>query len=120
MAGVTGTVVGHTVLREVIRSHLLGPVSAADLCAAVGVNFFALTALFAVEVAGAQHGHGLGLVLELRPLVLADGDDAGRNMRDADGCGVLLDVLPTVAPGVEYVDAKVVLVNIDVDFVCFG
>ena len=119
MAGVVDAVVGHAVLGEVVGADLLGAIAAADLRAAVGLDLVALLALLEVEEAGAEDGHRLVLVLELRALVLADGDDAGGDVGDADGGGVLLDVLAAVSAGVEDVDTQVVRVDVHVDVIGF-
>ena len=65
-------------------------------------------ALGALLVAQArqQHRHRLGLVAVLRAVVLALGDDAGRQVRDADRAVGLVDVLAAGAAGAEGVDAQ--------------
>ena len=51
----------------------------------------------------------------LRPLVLARDDDAGRQVRDADGGVGDVDVLAAGAARSVGVDAEVLLVDLDVD-----
>src|SRR3990172_9201520 len=104
--GVADAVVGHPVLGEVVGTYLLGALAGADLGAAGRLDLLALPALLDIEDAGAEDGHRLVAVLELGALVLADGDDAGGDVGDADGGGVLLDVLAAVAAGVEDIDPQ--------------
>src|SRR3990170_1123949 len=70
-----------------------------------------------MEEAGAEDGHRLVAVLQLGALVLADGDDAGGDVGDADSGGVLLDVLTAVAAGVEDIDPQLLLVDMHVHVV---
>ena len=86
----------------------------------VSRDLLRLALLLVIEEAGAEHGHGPDAVLQLRALVLADDDDAGRQVRDAHGGGDLLDVLAAGAAAVEDVDAQVVLVDVDVDLLGLG
>src|SRR5690349_21669610 len=71
-------VVGDAVLREVVGADLLGPLTPADLGAPrrrlLGCEALAL----GLVEARAQHAHRLGLVLELRALVLHRDDDPRR------------------------------------------
>src|SRR5215467_9415910 len=64
---------------------------------------------------GAQHAHGALAVLVLRALVLATGDNAGGNVRDAyRGIG-RVHVLAALAAGAIGVDAKVFRLDHDFD-----
>ena len=58
-----------------------------------------------------QHGQRLGLVAMLRAVVLAFGDDAGRQVGDADRAVGLVDVLAAGAAGAEGVDAQLARVE---------
>jgi len=103
---VVDTVVGDAVLGDVVGADLLRPLAAADLGAPGGVHFFALLALLDVKDASAEDSHRLGTVLELGAFVLADGDNAGGEVGEAHGGGVLLYALAAVAAGVEDVNAE--------------
>src|SRR5690606_25486379 len=61
----------------------------------------------AVVDAGREHGQGLGLVAVLAAVVLALGNDAGGEVRDAHGRVGLVDVLAAGAAGAVGVDAQV-------------
>src|SRR3990170_6806705 len=117
VAGVADAVVGHPVLGEVVGTDLLGALAGADLGAAGRLDLLALPALLGIEEAGAEDGHRLVAVLELGALVLADGDDAGGDVGDADGSRVLLDVLAAVAAGVDDIDPQLLLVDMHVHVV---
>ena len=67
-----------------------------------------------IEQPRLQHAHRRVLVAVLRPLVLARDDDAGRQVRDADGRVGDVDVLAAGAARPERVDADVLLVDDDV------
>src|SRR5690606_13715525 len=74
-------VVRDAVLREVVRTDLLGAVDGADL-AATGVRGLPFRLLLRRgEQPGAQDTQGLLLVLQLALLVLAGGNDSGRQVR---------------------------------------
>ena len=70
-----------------------------------------------VEQARLQHLHRLRAVLVLRALVLAGDDDAGRDVRDADGGVGDVDVLAAGAARSVRVDAQILLVDLDLDVV---
>ena len=94
---------------------------AADLVAPAGRDVLALELRLllglplqlAARAAGLEDLHRRLAVAVLRALVLAGDDDAGRQVRDADRGGVLLDVLAAVAAGAEDVDPQVVGVDLD-------
>ena len=69
---------------------------------------------------GAQHLHRLRAVLDLRLFVLLRDDDAGRDVRDAHGGVGRVDALAAGAARAERVDAQVLVVDLDVDFLGFG
>ena len=62
-----------------------------------------------------QHLHRRVAVLVLRSLVLARHDDAGRQVRDADGGVGDVDVLAAGAARAVGVDAEVLVLDLDVD-----
>ena len=57
---------------------------------------------------GPQHGHGLLLILVLGTLVLAHYRQAAGLMDDTHRSGHFIDILPTVAPGVEDVYTQII------------
>ena len=70
--------------------------------------------------AGAQDAHGAQPVLQLRALVLAGHDDAGGNVGDAHGGGVLLHVLPAGARGAVDIHVDVRFGDVDLHFIHFS
>src|SRR3546814_21157630 len=61
--------------------------------------------------------HRLGPVLVLRALILSRNDDAGRQVRDADGGLGGVDMLPAGSRGTVGIDAQVLVIDCDVDIV---
>ena len=105
--------------REVVGADLLRALAGADLAAAIlGDRVLLLAQLHLVEPR-AQHLHRLRAVLDLRLLVLLRDDDAGRDVRDADGGVGRVDALAARAARAERVDAQVLVVDLDVDFLGF-
>src|SRR5262245_12283098 len=107
-------VVGDTVLREVVGADLFAAIAGADLGAAGVAALLHQALLLHVVEARAEDEQGLGFVLQLRLLVLAGDDHAGREVRDADGAVGGIDALAAVAAGAVDVDPQVVLVDLDV------
>ena len=62
---------------------------------------------------GGEHLHGAGLVLQLRALVLAGHDDAGRKVRDSDRGVGGVDALTALAGRAVDVDPQIGLVDLD-------
>ena len=109
-------VVGDAVFLEVVGADLLGALAGADLRAAIlGDRVLLLLHLHLVE-ARAQHLHRLRAVLDLRLLVLLRHDDVGREVGDAHGRIGRVDALAAGAARAEGVDAEVLGVDLDVDF----
>src|SRR5690242_2631961 len=81
--GQADPVVGHAVLGEVVGPDLLGAVARADLGLAARSLAGELALALGLEDARAQDLHRLRAVLDLRALVLASDDDAGRQVGDA-------------------------------------
>src|SRR5438270_2656046 len=81
----SNAVVGHAVLRKVIRAYLLAAIAAANLCLALLGQLGLLALEFDFVKTGAQNPHGLLPVLDLRLVVLAAYNRVGGNMRDTDG-----------------------------------
>ena len=73
-----------------------------------------------VEKARAKHPHRLFAVLDLRLLVLAAHDDAGRQVRDPDRRIRRVHRLAAGARRAEPVDAQVLLGNVDLDVLGLG
>src|SRR5439155_1836665 len=89
--------IGDPVLGEVVGPDLLRPLAGPDLAATRVGELLGLLAHLEVVEARPQDRHRLGAVLELRALVLALDDDAGREVRQPDGALDLVDVLPAGA-----------------------
>src|SRR5690606_10292174 len=96
------------------------PIARADLALARGRAFGVPPLAFRLVEAGAQHLHGLRLVLVLRLLVLLTDDDPGGNVGDADRAVRRVDRLPAGAARAEDVDAQILLVDVDVDLLRLG
>ncbi len=84
MPGFIDAVIGDPVLGIVVGSDLLRALAGADHGSSFGADGRVLTLALDVEQARAEDLERLGLVLELRALVLARGDDARRDVRDPD------------------------------------
>src|ERR1043165_606742 len=113
-------VVRHAVLREVVRADLFRAVAAADHTFARRRELgLALLALDVVE-ARLQHLQRLRAVLDLRLLVLAGDDDAGREVGHAHGGVGRVDRLAAGTRGAERVDAQIFLGDLDVDVLDLG
>ena len=85
---VLGIVVGADLFRALARAYL-----GAAVCRLLGAAFF----LLQLVQAGAQDAQGTQFVLQLRALILAGDDHAGRLVIQAHGGGVLLHILPARA-----------------------
>src|SRR3984957_6131805 len=112
---------GAVILDHLVRLHHVG----ADLTAEADVGFggvelaLVAPALFELELveARAQHLHGGLAVLVLAAFVLALDDDAGGQVREANGGVDLVDVLASMAAGAEGVNAQILGLHLDVDAV---
>src|SRR3989442_10078754 len=93
--------VGHAILGGVVSANFLGTVATPHLLSATRVDLLLLLALLNVQQPRPEDRNRFRLVLELGALVLADRDDTGRDVGDADRGRVLLHVLATVASCVE-------------------
>src|SRR2546430_15506630 len=117
---VSEAAVGETVLREVVRPHLLRALTASDL--RVPRQRFARRALLggAREQPRAEYRHRLRLVLELAALVLAGDDLARWQMRDAHRrVGRVHALTPVTARAIE-VDLQILLLDHEVGLLGFG
>src|SRR5439155_25135424 len=94
-------VVAHAVLRIIVGSNLLAALAGADHPATLGGELRLLLLALDVEKAALQHLERLRLVLQLRALVLALDDEAGRLVLDLNGAVRRVDALPAgpAAPG---------------------
>src|SRR3954452_17677938 len=117
---VAGAVVRDPVLRVVVGPDALAAVDGTDL-RPPRLRGRALCHFDRDRMqAGPQDTQGLLLVLQLRLLVLAADDDAGRQVRDADGGVRRVDALPAGPGRPEDVDAQVVRVDLDLDVLHLG
>src|SRR5436853_3558948 len=106
--------IGDASLGEIVGADALRAVAGADLALALrGPRIRRFLPLLLVEP-GAQDLHGEAAVLMLR-LFRRDDDEAGRQMRDADGRIRLVDVLAAGAAGAHRVDADVLGADVEVD-----
>ena len=113
-------VVGDPALREVVGADLGAAVAGRDLRLALRRVLRLLLLQLGVVEARAQHLHRLRAVLDLRALVLAGDDEAGRQVGDAHGGVGGVDALPAGAAGAVDVDAEVLLLDVDVHLLDLG
>ena len=112
--------VGDAVFLEVVGADLLGALAGADLAAAILRDRFLLLVHLHLVEPRPQHLHRLRAILDLRLLVLLRDDDAGRNVREADRRIGRVDALAAGSARAEGVDAQILVVDLDVDFLGFG
>ena len=107
-------VVGHPVLRKVVRPDLFAAVARADLLLAVLrldlVNAFRLNLIQPRP----QHAHALLAVLDLRFLILAAHHRVGRQMRNPHRRIRRIHALPARPRRAERIDAQVLGLDLDV------
>ncbi len=114
-------VIGDAVLGEVVGADPLAAVAGADQCSCrSSARFSCSSCLLSFVEPRLEDSQGLGEVLVLAFLVLALHDDARLEVRQADGRGGLVDVLPAGAAGVEDVLAIIVRLEVDFDVLRFG
>ena len=117
--GVAGADAGAQVLHHLVRlEDVAANLGAETDFAFFTVKFIHLGALFVLAAlvdAGLEDVHGGGLVLDLGALVLADDDDAGGRVGEADGGVGGVDALAAFAGGAVNVDADIGFVELDVD-----
>ena len=106
-------VVGDPVLREVVGADALAAVDGADLAGPVGRRVGLRLLLGQRLQARGEHLHRAGLVLQLRPLVLAGDDDAGGQVGDAHRGVGGVDALTALARRPVDVDAQIRFVDLD-------
>src|SRR5947207_11285489 len=97
--------IGHPILRKIVRSNFPFPSTGADLPTALRAVFLSFLALLALEQTGAQDRHRFLLVLELTPSVLTTNDRVRRNVQDLHGGICRVYALPTGAAGARNFDA---------------
>ena len=112
--------IGDAALREVVGADLLGSLAGAHLAAAILRDGFLLLAHLDLVEPRAQHLHRLRAILDLRLLVLLRDDQPGRQVRDSDRRVRRVHALAAGSARAERIDADVLLVDLDVDFLGFG
>src|SRR5579883_346157 len=117
--GQADTVIGNAVLRVVVGTDFLGAVAGLNLAAPLGGDGGLLLFEFQFVESRTQNAHGFGAVLDLRFFVLLRDDEAGGQVRNADGGVSCVDRLAAGTRGAERVDAEVLGLDFDVDFVGF-
>ena len=108
------------VLRKVVGAYPLRTVAGPDLPAPLGGLLGGLLLQLHVVELRPEVGHGLGPVLDLRPLVLAGDDDSRRKVGDADRGVRHVDVLSPRAARPVGVDFQVLRADVDLDVVHLG
>mmetsp|Transcript_9135 Transcript_9135/g.22413 ORF Transcript_9135/g.22413 Transcript_9135/m.22413 type:complete len:334 (-) Transcript_9135:570-1571(-) len=104
--------VGHTSVLVVVGADLLGPRPGAHLHLPQGSDLLLLTLqLHRIELRP-QHLQGGLLVLQLRPLLLAEDANAGGFVEEVDGGLDLVDILPTRPAGPSRLELDVIHVEL--------
>src|SRR5947209_1681592 len=83
MTGETDTVIGHTVLREIVCANLLTAVSGLYLRVPRLAQFLLPSGLLDIPQSRLEYGERLRPVFQLRLLILASDDQARGKVRDA-------------------------------------
>ena len=110
--------VGHTTLREIVGTDLLGAVSGADLASSrLSLSVMRLLHFQIVQLC-TQHLQRLVLILQLGLLVLTRDDNSGRNMGQTYCRVCRIDALSTVSGCTEHIEFTVVHVNLHVHVLC--
>ena len=107
--GKVDAVVGHPVLRKVVGTDALRAVARAAQRETVGAELRLLLAALEVEDARLEGREALLAVALLAALILADRDEAGRQVGHADGALGLVHMLAAGAAGAEEVDSNILL-----------
>src|SRR5690606_30706071 len=94
-----------------VGAHLVAPGGGGRTAQLVDLGLLLLP--LELEELGLEDAHGGGLVLELRALVLAGHDHAGRQVRQAHGRVGGVDALPAGTGGAVDVDADLVVGDVD-------
>src|SRR5471030_1727302 len=113
-------VIRDAVLREVVGADFFAAVARAHLGAALGAHRRLLLRQFQLIKTRSQHAFCLGAVLDLGFFVLAGDDQAGRQMGDAHGRIGGVHGLAAWTRGAERIDANILCLDLDFDFVGFG
>src|SRR5690606_6148695 len=104
----------------VVGADAFAAVAGADLVFALRGVFGRLLVLLALEQAGAEHGHGAGLVFDLRTTVGAEDHQSGGLVDDAHGGVGGVDGLASGAAGALHRDVEVLRIDVDVHLLGFG
>lgn len=106
--------ISDAILWEVVGADFLGTVAGTDERFARIGGVGAIFGDFALEEATAKYGHSLDTVLLLRALVLHSNNEAGRQVRDANGRVGGVDALATMATGAVDIDAEILGIDFEV------
>src|SRR5580704_1574428 len=112
--------VGDAVLGIVVGADFFGAVAGFDLAAAFGADRGLLLFELHFIEAGTQNAHSLGAIFDLGFFVLLGDDQARRQVGDAHGGISGVNGLTAWAGRAESVDAQILGLDFDVDFVGFG
>src|ERR1035437_8890331 len=113
-------VIAHAILRKVVGADFLAAVARAHHALALRAQCSLLLFELQLVEARTQHALRLGAVLDLRFFVLAGNYQTGGQVGDAHGRIRGVDALPAGAGGAEGIDADVLSLEFDLDFVGFG
>src|SRR5579883_382261 len=117
--GQADAVIGDAVLRKIVGANFFGAVAGFDLAAALGNDGGLLLLQFQFIESGAENTHGLGFIFDLRFLVLLGDDEAGRQVSNAYGGVGGVDGLTSGTGRAKGVDAQILRLDFDIDFVGF-
>src|SRR5262249_2632585 len=106
-------------LREIVGSDLLATVAGAHHAAPLSADLFLLFLQLYFVKSRAQHALGFGAILDLRFLILAGDNQPRRQVRDAHSGVSRIDALSAWPRGTERVNADVLRIDLDLDFVRF-
>src|SRR5437762_423600 len=113
-------VIGHAILGKIVRADFFGAVAGFDLAAPLGHDGGLLLFLLHFIEARAKNAHGFGAIFNLRFLVLLRNDEPAGDMRDAYRRIRCVHGLAAGTGRAERINAQILGLNLDVDFVRFG
>src|SRR3984893_10940287 len=112
----TNPMVGHAVLRKVIRANLLFAAAGSNQASAMRRIFLGFLSLLFFQQSGAQDRESLLLVLLLAASVLASNNLPGWNMQNLHCRVGRVDALATRSPRSTHFNSNVLRPNLDIDF----